>query len=71
VAHVVLKNVQRDVGDRLYDFAVAQPTNTRMREVRIGEFTPLNHNSARKFENGIGSGVSRACVNRLVDFGFI
>ena len=71
VAHVVLENVQCDVGDRLDDFAVAQTAGTGAREVCVGEFTTLDDDAAREFEDGIGSGVGRARANRVVDFSLI
>jgi hypothetical protein len=41
VAHVVLENVQGDVGDGLDDFAVTQACHTGARKVRVGEFAAL------------------------------
>ena len=63
VAHVVLENVQCDVGDRLYDFAVAQTAGTRAPEVCVGEFTTLDDDAAGELEDGIGSGIGRARPN--------
>jgi hypothetical protein len=71
VAHVILENVQRDIGDRLDDFTVTQTDGTGAREVRVREFTTLNYDAAREFEDGIGSRVGRARANRIVDFGLI
>ena len=68
VAHVVLEDVQRDVGDRLDDFTVTQTDGTGAREIRVSEFTTLNDDAAREFEDGIGSRISRARANRVVDF---
>src|SRR5580700_2610039 len=41
VAHVVLENVERYVGDRLDDFTVTQTDGAGAREIRIREFTSL------------------------------
>jgi len=71
VAYVVLENVERYVGDRLDDFTVTQTDGGGAREIRIREFTALNHDAAREFEDGIGSRVGRARANRIVDFGLI
>jgi hypothetical protein len=68
VAHVVLEDVQRYVGDRLDDFAVAQTAGTRAPEVCVGEFTTLDDDAAGELEDGIGSGIGRARPNRVVDF---
>ena len=68
VAHVILENVQCDVGDRLDDFTVTQTDGTGACEIRVREFTALNHDAAREFEDGIGSRVGRARPNRVVDF---
>src|SRR5260370_25854921 len=68
VAHVVLENVQCDVGDRLDDLAVAQAAGTRAPEVCVGEFTTLDDDAAGELEDGIGSGIGRAPPNRIVDF---
>jgi hypothetical protein len=54
VAHVVLENIERDVGDRLDDFAVGQADGAGVREVCVGEFPPLDDDIAREFEDGIG-----------------
>src|ERR1700730_2624311 len=64
VAHVVLKDVQRDVGDRLDDFAVTQACNTSAREVRVGELPTLDDDAAREFQDGIGPRVGRPRANR-------
>src|ERR1700736_1103452 len=64
VTHVVLEDVQCDVGDRLDDLAVTQAAGSSVREVRVGEFATLNYDAAREFENGIGSGIGRARANR-------
>jgi hypothetical protein len=71
VAHVILEDIQRYVGDRLDDFTVTQTDGTGAREVRVREFTALNDDAAREFEDGIGSRVGRARANRIVDFGLI
>ncbi|MGB6563370.1 MAG: hypothetical protein WBE69_12260, partial [Candidatus Binataceae bacterium] len=71
MAHIVLEDVQRDVGDRLDDFTVTQTEGTGAREVRVREFTTLNDDAAREFEDGIGSRVGRSRANRIVDFGLI
>src|SRR5580658_4579447 len=68
VAHVVLENVQRDVGDRLDDFAVAHTGGTRAPKVRVGEFTTLHDDAAGELEDRIGSSVGRARPNRVIDF---
>jgi hypothetical protein len=68
VAHIVLEDVQRDVGDRLDDLAVTQTYGSSVREVRVGEFATLNDDAACEFEDGIGSGIGRARANRIVDF---
>ena len=54
VAHVVLENVQCDVGDGLDDFAVAQTAGTRAPEVCVGEFTTLDDDAAGELKDGIG-----------------
>ena len=71
VAHIVLEDVQRDVGDRLDDFTVTQTEGTGAREVRVREFTTLNDDAAREFEDGVGSGVARSRASCIVDFGLI
>ena len=71
MAHVILEDIQRDVGDRLDDFTVTQTDGTGAREIRVREFTALNDDAAREFEDGIGSRVGRARANRIVDFGLI
>ena len=71
VAHIVLENVQRDVGDRLDDFAVAQANGTGAREIRVREFTTLDDDAAGELEDGIGPGIGRARANRVVDFGLV
>src|SRR5258708_38677023 len=71
VAHIVLEDIQRDVGDRLDDFTVTQTDGTGAREVRVRELTALNDDAAREFEDGIGSRVGRSRANRIVDFGLI
>src|SRR5579864_1708754 len=43
VAHVILEDIQRYVSDRLDDLAVTQTDGTGAREIRIREFTALNH----------------------------
>src|SRR5580700_1417305 len=49
VAHVILEDIQRYVGDRLDDLAVTQTYGSSVREIRIREFTALNHDAAREF----------------------
>src|ERR1700736_3897334 len=71
VAHVVLKDIQRDVGDRLDDFAVTQACNTGAREVRVGELPTLDDDAAREFQDGIGPRVGRPRANRVLDFSLI
>ena len=71
MAHVILEDIQRYVGDRLDDFTVTQTDGTGAREIRVREFTALNDDAAREFEDGIGSRVGRARANRIVDFGLI
>src|SRR5579862_1443417 len=68
VAHVILEDIQRYVSDGLDDFAVAQIGRTRAREIRVRDFSALNDDAARKFEDGIGSRVGRARANCIVDF---
>jgi len=68
VAHVILEDIQRYVSDRLDDFTVTQTDGTGAREVGVREFTALNDDAAREFEDGIGSRVRRARPNRVVDF---
>jgi phosphoglycolate phosphatase-like HAD superfamily hydrolase len=38
MVHVVLENVEHEVGDRLDDLAVGQAAGTGAREVRVGNF---------------------------------
>jgi hypothetical protein len=71
VAHIVLEDVQRDVGDRLDDFTVTQTDGTGAREIRVREFTTLNDDAAREFQDGIGPRVGRPRVNRVLDFSLI
>src|ERR1700731_643619 len=68
VAHVVLEDIQRYVGDRLDDLAATQTDSSSVREIRVREFTTLNDDAAREFEDGIGSRIGRARPNRIVDF---
>ena len=68
VAHVILEDIQRYVGDGLDDFPVAQTDGSCPREIRVREFTTLNDDAAREFEDGIGSGIGRARPNRIIDF---
>ncbi len=71
MTHVILEDVQRYVGNRLDDFTVTQTDGTGACEIRVREFTALNDDAAREFEDGIGSRVGRARANRIVDFGLI
>jgi len=70
VTHVVLENVQHDVSNRLDNVAICQACRTCTHEVRVADFSTLNDNGARKFEDGISPRIGRACVNRLLDLRF-
>jgi hypothetical protein len=71
VAHVILEDIQRHVRDRLDDFTVTQTDGAGAREIRVREFTALNDDAAREFEDSIGSSVGRARANHIVDLGLI
>jgi len=64
VAHIVLEDVQGDVGDGLDDFAVAQADGSSTREVCVGDFTTLNNDAAREFEDGVCPGLPRSRESR-------
>jgi hypothetical protein len=50
---------------------VTQTDRSCAREVRVGELPALNDHAARKFEDGVGPCVARACADRISDFGLI
>jgi hypothetical protein len=64
VAHVVLEDIQRDVGDRLDDFTVTQTGGTGAREIGVRDFATLDDDAAREFEDGTGSRFARSRASR-------
>jgi hypothetical protein len=71
VAHVILEDIESDIRNRFDYFPVAQTDRSCAREVRVGELRALNDDAARKFEDGVGPCVARACADRISDFGLI
>ena len=71
MAHVVLKNVERDVSDRFDNFPVSQADRSGACEVRVGQFPALYDDAARELQDGVGPRVGRCCANRVVNFGLI
>lgn len=62
---VVAENVQRDMGHRLDDLAVAQPCTARVLKARGPQLTPLHHDAVRELEDGIGSGIGCISLSSL------